>query len=68
MNTASIETRPARLQYTSRRCKISANSSSTRAVPTPNRAAAPERQPGACAPNAMPATPPATMKITPNTM
>ncbi len=36
--TASTDTRPFSAQYTSSRCKISANSSSTSAAPTPNEA------------------------------
>jgi len=68
MKTASIDTRPALVQYTSRRCSISANSSRTRAVPTPNSAASPARQPTGCAGAAIPATPAMTMKTTPKTM
>ncbi len=68
MKTASIDTRPALVQYTSRRCRMSANSSRTSAVPIPNSAAAPARQPVDPAGAAIPATPAMTMKITPNTM
>jgi hypothetical protein len=66
--TASIDIRPALGQYTSRRCSRSANSSRTSAVPAPNSAADPARQPSDCAGAAIPATPAMTMKTTPNTM
>ena len=68
MNTASMETRPALVQYTSRRCRMSANSSSTRAVPTPKAAAVLARQPSECSGAASPATPATTITMTPNTM
>ena len=67
-NTASTDSRPALVQYTSRRCRISANSSSTRAVPSPNSAAAPARQPTGYCGAASPPTPATTMNTTPKTM
>src|SRR5690606_23542856 len=59
-NTALTEVRPSWLQYTSDRCRISANSSSTRAVPTPKTAAAAARHPTNSSGSASPATPPST--------
>ena len=66
--TASIDSRPALVQYTSRRCSMTANSSSTSAVPSPKTAAAAARQPTGSIGTASSATPPTTIKTTPKTM
>ena len=67
-NTASTDSLPSLVQYTSRRCRMSANSSRTRAAPSPKSAAAPARQfsepPGVT----IGVTPPMSMNTTPNTM
>jgi hypothetical protein len=67
-NTASIDSRPSLLQYTSRRCRMSANSSSTSAVPKPNSTAAPDRESTEYSGAASSATPPTAMSTTPKTM
>ena len=48
--TASTDSWPSPLQYTSCRCKISANSSRTSDVPTPTATAANDRQPSESGP------------------
>ena len=60
-NTASTEVRPSSDQYTSCRCRISANSSSTSAAPMPKKIAATVNS----------GTPPSTARVTivtPDTM
>src|SRR4051794_11869190 len=64
---ASTEARPCSDQYTSSRCKIRANSSSTSAAPTPNSAPRISHH-GDCQPAGANASRPATnMSIAPNT-
>src|ERR1700754_2851451 len=53
-NTASTDVRPSSAQYTSCKCRISANSSSTRAAPIPKKVAATVNS----------GTPPSTAKVT----
>jgi hypothetical protein len=67
MNTTWTDSRPSSLQYTSSRCRTSANSSSTSAVPIPNTDAviAAHADLGSC--TASPLMPPTHMNTSPNT-
>ncbi len=65
--TASTESRPSSDQYTSFRCRISANSSSTSAVPMPNTAAPISAHGGLLPVGEASPSPPTIIRTTPKT-